>query len=63
MREYHVMMLRPITYPGGRVHHDPERQSALATERPFDSATPSRRRRASVLAGFVVTALVAVLAL
>lgn len=63
MREYHVMMLRPVTYPGGRVHHDPERQSTFATGRPLDSATPGRRHRASVLFGFVVIVLVAVLVL
>ncbi len=26
MLEYHEIMLRPNLYPGGRIHHDPERQ-------------------------------------
>lgn len=62
MREYNEMILRPLLRPGGRVHHDPERQDPVAIRPPLP--TPSRRRiwkHASMVA--VVMLLAGMLAL
>lgn len=61
MREYHMMMLRTHLYPGGRVHHDPERQTPAAPKWPAVSARSRMRRRGSivVLGGVLLATLLA----
>lgn len=62
MREYNEMMLRPLLYPGGRVHHDPERQSP-ASSRPVLPASPRRRSWTHALMVAVIVVVAGVLGL
>jgi len=57
MREYNEMMLRPLLYPGGRVHHDPERQDP-GFILPSLPTSPRQRqwRRAATVAGALLVA-------
>lgn len=57
MREYNEMMLRPLLYPGGRVHHDPERQDPASSGLPLP-ASPRRRswNHATMVAVIVLVA-------
>lgn len=61
MREYNIMMLRPHVRPGGRIHHDPERQSRDTRQRSAVSATESGRRGRGliILGGILLSALLA----
>lgn len=62
MREYNEMMLRPLLYPGGRVHHDPQCQDP-ASVRPPLPAPPRQRgwRHAAIVTGVLLVAGVLVL--
>ena len=61
MLEYNEMMLRPLLYPGGRIHNDPERQTpAFQYLLQAGAAAKSHHRwRMAVVGGILLAALLA----